>query len=123
MWSTHPFIIVIFVPAGCTGLLQPCDVGIQLPVKHSIKRSAHEDVVNEVLKQLEAGNTAAKVTIDTKIKVLRDCTVNWLWKVHMAVNKPEIVKKVRLRYPMGVYFEANRILCYSGLGSLQSGRI
>ena len=95
MWDTHPYIIVIFVPAGCTGLFQPCDVGVQLPVKHSLKRSAHEDVVNEVLCQLEAGTPAEKVTIDTKIGIMRNRTVNWLWKAHKAVNKPDIIKKAR----------------------------
>jgi hypothetical protein len=77
----------------CTGLLQLCDVGVQLPVKHSLKRSAHEDVVNEVLHRLKAGTPVEKVTIDTKIGIMRNHTVNWLWTAHKAVNKPEIIRK------------------------------
>jgi hypothetical protein len=94
MWTTHPTIIIIFVPAGCTGLFQPCNVGVQLPVKHTLKRSAHEDVVNKVLRQLEAGVTAQMVTIESGIKVLRNRIVCWLWKAYTAVNKPDIIKKV-----------------------------
>jgi hypothetical protein len=29
MKKTHPNIILHYVPAGCTGVFQPCDVGIQ----------------------------------------------------------------------------------------------
>jgi hypothetical protein len=29
MSAKHPTIIVDFVPGGCTGVAQPCDVGIQ----------------------------------------------------------------------------------------------
>jgi hypothetical protein len=94
MWKTHSTIIIIFVPAGCTGLLQPCNVGVQLPIKHSLKRSAHKDIVNEVLRQLEAGASPQKVTIDSGIKVMRNQTVGWLWRAYNTVNKPDIIKKV-----------------------------
>ncbi|HEV7738215.1 MAG TPA: hypothetical protein VGO47_12700, partial [Chlamydiales bacterium] len=48
MKEHHPNIIVLFVPANCTGVFQPCDVGIQRALKLSIKRSSHEDVVREI---------------------------------------------------------------------------
>ena len=34
MHEKHPNIFLDFVPAGCTGVVQPCDVGIQHPFKH-----------------------------------------------------------------------------------------
>jgi hypothetical protein len=37
MRTHHPTIILDYVPGGCTGVLQPCDVGIQRPLKLSIK--------------------------------------------------------------------------------------
>ncbi|KAH7903597.1 hypothetical protein BJ138DRAFT_1020371 [Hygrophoropsis aurantiaca] len=70
-----------------TGLFQPCDVGIQRPLKHSLKCSAHGDVVQEVLEQLEKGIPSSDVTIDTRLKTLRDRTVNWSWKAWNALNK------------------------------------
>ena len=48
----HSTIIVIFVPAGLTGLFQPCDVGFQCLFKHSLKLSSHDNIVQEVLAQL-----------------------------------------------------------------------
>ncbi|PPR03038.1 hypothetical protein CVT26_004573 [Gymnopilus dilepis] len=89
----HSTIIVLFVPAGLTGLFQPCDVGFQRIFKHSLKLSAHNDVVHEVLDQLKAGKTVSDVKVDTTLAVLRDRTVNWLWTAFKALNKPETVKK------------------------------
>lgn len=92
MKDTHPTIIVDFVPGGCTGVAQPCDVGIQRPFKHSIKRSYHEDVVSNILSQLE--NEADLVTLDTHLGVLRDRSTRWLWNAYQAVNNKALVKKV-----------------------------
>jgi len=68
--TTHPTIILDYIPGGCTGLAQPCDVGIQRPFKLSIKRSYHEDIVNEVLKQIDSGELVT--SLDNRIKTLRD---------------------------------------------------
>lgn len=46
--ETHPELILIFVPAGCTGIFQPCDVGLQRLFKHNIKKSASEYFVAAV---------------------------------------------------------------------------
>lgn len=87
MWKTHSTIIIIFVPAGCTGLFQPCDVGVQLPIKHSLKKSAHEDIVNEVLRQLDASVSPQKVTIDSGIKVMRNWTVGRVWRAYIQYGE------------------------------------
>ena len=91
----HETIIILFVPAGCTGLFQPCDVGFQRIFKHSLKVSAHTDVVQEVLTQLKQGTPVSDVKIDTTLKVLRDRTVHWLWTAFKSLNNSESVKKVR----------------------------
>jgi len=56
MHENHPNIVVDYVPGGCTGVHQPCDVGIQWPLKLSMRKSYHEDIVNEFILQLEEGN-------------------------------------------------------------------
>lgn len=93
MALNHAFIIVIFIPAGMTGLFQPCDVGLQHIFKHSLKKSAHEDVVHEVLRQLEAGCPVYEVKLDTGIKILWDQTVHWIWTAYQALNKPDILRR------------------------------
>ncbi|KIK07128.1 hypothetical protein K443DRAFT_87893, partial [Laccaria amethystina LaAM-08-1] len=88
----HPTIILDYVPGGCTGDAQPCDVGIQRLFKLLIRRSYHEDIVNEVLQHLDSGRPLT--TLDTRMPTLRDRSPRWLWNAYQAINKPELVKKV-----------------------------
>ena len=94
MGRNHETIIVDFVPARMTGLFQPCDVGFQRVFKHSTRNSAHDDVVQEVLRKLEDGLSAESMAVDAGIKVLRNRTVGWLWKAYCQLNRPEVIKKV-----------------------------
>ena len=93
MKTNHPNIILDFVPGGCTSVHQPCDVGIQRPLKLSIRKSYHEDIVAEFVSQLNNGSTILK--IDDSIGVLCDCSVGWMWNVFLVLKNKELVKKVR----------------------------
>jgi hypothetical protein len=92
MQKTHPNIILHYVPAGCTGVFQPCNVGIQQIMKHSLKQLCHRDVVNEILEQIN--DEKPNITVDKTVGVLRDRTVSWLWDAYQTLNEPWIVKKV-----------------------------
>jgi hypothetical protein len=94
MSQKHDDIIVDFVPGGCTGLAQPCDVGMQRPFKHSIKRSYHESIVQYMLARIE--NNEPDLAVDKRIKTIRDQSVTWLWNAYNAVNTMALVKKVRV---------------------------
>ncbi|KAJ9091565.1 hypothetical protein QFC20_007608 [Naganishia adeliensis] len=37
MRERHPIILLVFVPATCTGVLRPADVGLQRVIKHRLK--------------------------------------------------------------------------------------
>ena len=92
MKTSHPDIIVDFVPGGCTSVAQPCDVGIQRPFKHSIRGSYHKRVVNEMVSLLGNGKPAL---LDTRIAPLRDASVQWLLNAYHAINNSELIQKVR----------------------------
>jgi hypothetical protein len=91
MYNTHPTILIDFVPGGCTGVAQPCDVGIQRAFKHVTNQCFLEDVVKMALTQIDNGE---KINIDDGLPLLRDASVRWIWKAYESLNKPEIVKKV-----------------------------
>lgn len=93
MKANHPNIIVHYVPAGCTGVFQACDVGIQRIFKHSLKRSYHEDVVADILAQID--RNLEKIVVDKKLGVVRNQSVTWLYNAYEALNDTKIVKKVR----------------------------
>jgi len=89
MHENHPNIVVDYIQGGCTGVHQPCDVGIQRPLKISMQKSYHEDIVNEFISQLEEGNKAPKLN-DT-LGVLCDRSVRWMWNTFNVINKKELV--------------------------------
>ncbi|KDR65330.1 hypothetical protein GALMADRAFT_284170 [Galerina marginata CBS 339.88] len=92
MGTNHPNIILDFVPGGCTGVHQPCDVCIQRQLKVSMRKSYHEDIVNELLTELDNGNSTTDLN-DT-LGVLRDHSVHWMWNSYQApLNNEELVKK------------------------------
>ncbi|KAK7676989.1 hypothetical protein QCA50_020018 [Cerrena zonata] len=94
--ASHPFIIRDYVPGGCTGIFQPCDVGIQKLFKAAIRQAQHEDVVKETIEQLEKGIHPSQVRLDTRLGVLRERSVGWLVRAYNVINKPEIVLKAFL---------------------------
>lgn len=94
MKTNHSRISMLFVPAGCTGLYQPCDVGIQRVLKHALKRACHVDIVAETVRQLEDGSSAEAVHLDSRVGTLRDRSVNWMLKAYDACNNKDLVEKV-----------------------------
>ena len=101
MKTHHPNIILDFVPGGCTGVWQACDVGIQHIFKHLLKHSYHEDIVVAILRQIDDG---VSISVDRKLGVLQDQSVLWMWKAHQTLNKPGIVKKVSKSHLIVAHF-------------------
>ena len=94
MWKSYPWIRIHYIPANCTGLFQPCDVGIQWVLKLAIRRTALKDIVDDTMQQLKDGSTPDKVVYVKKLAVVRDRSVNWLVNAYEAINKHEFVEKV-----------------------------
>jgi hypothetical protein len=93
MRNTWPWITLDFVPGGCTGIWQPCDVGIQRPFKLAIKRAQLEDVVAETMSQLGKDDHNGHVKLDVTIGTLRKRSVAWLLAAHDAISDAESVRK------------------------------
>ncbi|KAF9513552.1 hypothetical protein BS47DRAFT_1372518 [Hydnum rufescens UP504] len=70
LFKFYPWIILSYVPGGCTGLFQPCDVGIQHILKHSVQRTQHGAIVEEVLCKLEDGKDPKSIHLDTSVITL-----------------------------------------------------
>ena len=94
MQKHYPWIRIHYIPANCTGLFQPCDVGIQRILKLAIKRTALKDVVDDTMKQIKTGVEPSKVVFEKRLPVVRDRCVSWLINGYEAINKCEVVEKV-----------------------------
>lgn len=90
MKENHLNILLDYIPGGCTGVGQPCDVGIQRPFKLLATRSYHEDVVNSFVTQINAGD---EPVMDKRLKNIRDGSVQWLVNAFNVTNNKDPVKK------------------------------
>ncbi|KDN42214.1 hypothetical protein RSAG8_06881, partial [Rhizoctonia solani AG-8 WAC10335] len=82
-----------YVPGGCTGLFQPCDIGIQCILKVAIENAAHDDIVHETLTMLESGTPPENIVNNQLLLTLRNRSINWMLLAYNTLNKPEIIKK------------------------------
>ncbi|KAG2341697.1 hypothetical protein BDR05DRAFT_949526 [Suillus weaverae] len=90
----YPWIKYHFVPGGCTGIAQPCNVGVQHPFKLAVKQSQHADIVDKSLSLLKKNDAAAAIIqLDTTLPTLCDRSLHWLINGYHAINKPNIVRQ------------------------------
>ncbi|KAJ7744849.1 hypothetical protein B0H16DRAFT_1278897, partial [Mycena metata] len=68
---------------------------INRPLKHSICRSFHEDMVSEYLRSIDkAKKKNTPIKFDCTLGSLRNKSVGWLWDAWQVINDPELIKKV-----------------------------
>ena len=94
MAKMYPWIRIHFVPANCTGDFQPCDTGVQRPLKLAVRRSALSDIVDHTMGQLSSGVSPSQITFEKRLPVVRNRSVGWLVNAYEAINNPEIIQKV-----------------------------
>ncbi|KAG1837853.1 hypothetical protein DFJ58DRAFT_862112 [Suillus subalutaceus] len=91
----YPWIKYHFVPGGCTGIAQPCDVGVQCPFK-----------LAESLSLLKKDEAAHVIRLDTTLPTLRDRSLQWLINGYHAINKPDVVKQCKAGTTFNLSFKS-----------------
>jgi hypothetical protein len=87
----HPEILLIFVLANCTSVLQPADVILQRPFKHAFRKQ-YDMYTSESIDSQLATNAAKDVRVDTKMSTLKPLLCNWLFLSWQHINKPQMIK-------------------------------
>jgi hypothetical protein len=83
MRDKYPRIKLVFVPGGCTGIAQPCDVFIQRPLKHAVLTEFSKWAAEDVNQQVNNGVAIVDVHLDVGAVNLRNQGCNWIlnsWK-------------------------------------------
>jgi hypothetical protein len=72
--ATHqtPGAILKFIPAGCTGKMQPLDVAVQKPMKEAVRMSFNAFASESLHIQLAAGTPAAECQVDFRLSALKE---------------------------------------------------
>ncbi|RPA81892.1 hypothetical protein BJ508DRAFT_376040 [Ascobolus immersus RN42] len=84
--------IVLFVPANTTSVCQPCDVGLQRPIKHELRRQHMATAILETSAQLVAGIEPSSVKLDVSLPHLRNQSPGWLSRTFDIIRKTDAVK-------------------------------
>lgn len=83
--------IVLFVPANTTSVCQPCDVGLQRPIKHELRRQHMTTAIMETCDQLRV-HSPENVRLKVTLGHLRNQTPRWLHNTYQVVQKTDAVK-------------------------------
>ena len=83
----------VFIPAGCTGELQPLDVSVNEQFKASMKAHFARWYSNEVKESLDQGLEVANIRIDLRASVLTPLHGNWLiTAISSLKDKKEVIQ-------------------------------
>jgi hypothetical protein len=84
-------ILLNFVPAKCTSVLQPADVILHRPFKHAFRQQY--DMYTSASIDTEFKTKVAKdVRVDTKMSTLKPLLCSWLLLSWQHINKPLMIK-------------------------------
>ncbi|KAG9086375.1 hypothetical protein FRC06_003131 [Ceratobasidium sp. 370] len=78
MKEKFPWIILLFIPGGCTSVAQPCDTRVNRVLKHRIKSACVEYLAEVTQNQLRNGVKPSDVEIDTTPGTLRNASASWI---------------------------------------------
>jgi hypothetical protein len=75
----YKFIHLVFVPANCTSMLQPCDVIANQPLKRCFRDQCVSWMMDEVLPQIDANVPTADYYIKTTVTHMKPLALQWLY--------------------------------------------
>ncbi|KAG9075971.1 hypothetical protein FRC06_009782, partial [Ceratobasidium sp. 370] len=72
MKEKFPWIILLFIPGGCTSVAQPCNTQVNCVLKHHLKSACVEYLAEVTQNQLQNGVKPSDVKINTTLGTLRN---------------------------------------------------
>ena len=82
MRTNHPWILVHYVPSGCTGIFQPCDVGIQCILKLAMRRTALSLTLSRRLSRTSTKTRTLELSsLRKEFTNFETVLLNGLWRV------------------------------------------
>jgi len=98
----YPEYGFVFIPANCTGVMQPADVLLQRPLKHEFRNQYTEWTTQQIRNQIKAGTERKLVNIDTDLKTLKPHVTGEppYWGHHLDLELLDFVPNQGPQVPM-----------------------
>jgi hypothetical protein len=78
MKTNYPEFTLVFIPAGCTGKIQPADVLLQRPLKNMITTNYTSWTISEIKEQLQSGKAAEQIRLSESAIELKKQMMHWI---------------------------------------------
>ena len=99
--TAHPECHVLFIPGGYTAELQPADIAIQQPLKHSIKQQAMQFFAESVCRN--------EAVLDLRLSAMKRLLAHWVLHSCAEVEKNPSITTKAWRHLSWTFEEAPRL--------------
>ena len=79
----------VFVPAGCTGSLQPLDISVNEPFKQHLKEIFSSWYAQQVKNSVDKDDSVSNVKVDLKTSTIKPIHFQWLINNHSWLSKQD----------------------------------
>ena len=86
MKANYPKLLLVFVPANCTGVMQTGDLLYNCPLKHHFASEHMAYLTSYVSEQMENGEDVQNTKFDTAVGNCACCAMRWLLAAFDAVR-------------------------------------
>lgn len=76
--TKYPTLIILFVPARCTNILQPLDISFNAHFKRIVRKAANQWLIDLVRSQIDAGKSGEDVEIPFSLSLLKLHFCSWI---------------------------------------------
>ena len=91
----YPQYSIVFVPASCTAVMQPCDLFVQRPFKHSIKSYFDHWISGLVTKELDDGISIENLNLNFGLPQIKQKTLEFCLNSYEEMGNERIIKMMK----------------------------
>ncbi|KAF9514036.1 hypothetical protein BS47DRAFT_1250876, partial [Hydnum rufescens UP504] len=82
MKDKHTLIKIGYIPAGCTGKIQPANIGLQHVIKHNIRTQCLEFLATSAENDIKLGQNLSNISLPDNLEQLQNENAKWITNMY-----------------------------------------